>query len=339
MRPVAVLMGGTSPEHSVSLRSGRAVTAGLAREGRYLPRSVVIDRAGAWHLEGEEGRDPEAALGELARRGTICCFIALHGPGGEDGTIQGFLETCRMPYTGSGVVASALAMSKSATRALLRSRGLPTAPGFASLPEDPESLARQVDGEVGFPLFLKEDFSGSSLGVWRLENREELLGLLRRERPAGTLVVERALAGGEASVGTLGGGRVPVRSLPPVEIVTRHPFFDYAAKYDPEVTQEFSPPRAIPAPLQERLGDLARRVHRLLGCAGAARTDFILTPEGPVILECNTVPGLTPESLLPKAARAAGIPFPRLVTLMVEMALAEGAHRDGRPSRGAGEEA
>ena len=123
-----------------------------------------------------------------------------------------------------------------------------------------------------------------------------------------------------------------------MEIVTRNPFFDYAAKYDPRITDEYSPPRTIPMEMQERLGGLARRVHRLLGCTGAARTDFILAPGGPVILECNTIPGLTPESLLPKAARAAGIPFPRFVTLLVDMALGEGRPRREPRPRAAGEE-
>jgi len=336
--PTAVLMGGTSAEREVSLASGRNVVRALEEGGvpRVLPVEIGRDRIWRTEIEGEAFLPAGRALEALLRAGTGCFFLALHGPGGEDGTIQGFLETAGVAYTGSGVAASALAMSKSASRAVLAGAGIPLPSGKALRDPDPRWIARLVE-EIGFPCFLKEDHSGSSLGVHRLAGPADLEALLSRLGPRpGPLVVERAVAGREATVAVLGNRGGPLQALPVVEIRPRKTFFDYQAKYDPAWTEEICPPRSIPPGAQERLRELALLVHRTLGCDGVSRTDFILGPSGPVALECNTIPGLTRESLLPKAARAAGISFPQLAVRLVRLALERFASLPS-PSRREGE--
>lgn len=324
-RPLtAVLMGGVSPEHPVSLETGRAVVSALARLEFAPVIEALILLDGSWRLDGGPPQAPAAALSALRRLGVRCCFLAVHGRGGEDGTLQGFLETAGLAYTGSRVAASAVAMSKSLTRAVLAAARLPIAPGL-SLPAG--ALREQFDAVASglrFPIFLKEDHSGSSLGVFKVHDRTTLAARIAPLPEAARLVLEEAVDGLEASVGVLGNrGRAAERlqALPPVEIRPRCEFFDYEAKYLPARAEETCPPRELDPEQVRGLQTLARRVHHELGCDGASRTDFIVGPDGPVILECNTLPGLTPGSLLPLAARAAGIGFPELVLRLIELAL------------------
>ena len=329
--PTAVLMGGISPERGVSLASGRNVASGLAEGGipRVIPVEILPDRS--WRIGDIDPLPPGRALAALREMGTGCIFLALHGPGGEDGSIQGFLETVGIPYTCSGVSASALAMSKSASRALFRSEGIPLAPGIEIRRPSPDLVRKSVEEVCGYPCFLKEDASGSSIGVHRLSGPGDLEALLPRlAGVSGPLVAEKAVPGMEATVAVLGNRGSDLQALPPVEIRPRKEFFDYQAKYDPEWTEEICPPRSIHGEDQELLMELALKVHAALGCDGVSRTDFILGPSGPVVLECNTIPGLTRESLLPKAALAAGISFPELVVRLVRLAL----ERDQESIRG-----
>ncbi len=318
----AVLMGGISPEREVSLASGRNVARALEEGG--VPRVVEVEilPTGNWRASSSGEGPPSAALERLLAGGVGCFFLALHGPGGEDGSIQGFFETQGIPYTGSGVSSSALAMSKTASRALFLEEGLPVAPGKTLRHPDPGAIREAVEETCGYPCFLKEDASGSSLGVYRFSRPaelEEFLSRLSGNPPP--MVVERAVPGREATVAVLGNRGGPLRAFPPVEIRPRKEFFDYQAKYDPAWTEEICPPRSLSEGEQEMLVELALRVHRVLGCDGASRTDFMIGPEGPVVLECNTIPGLTPQSLLPKAAAAGGMSFPQLAVRMVELAL------------------
>jgi len=320
----AVLMGGPSREREVSLLSGRNVAEALLEGG--VPRVVAVEilPGGGWRV-GEEGvLSPLEALVRLLEIGTGCFFLALHGPGGEDGSVQGLLEILGVPYTGSGVSASALAMSKTACRAVLGAAGIPLPPGAELRRPDSEAI-RRAAFKCGFPCFLKEDASGSSLGVHRVAGPEDLdrvlEGLEGLEGKGEPLVVESAVSGTEATVAVLGNRDGELEALPVVEILPRKAFFDYQAKYDPAWTEEVCPPGSLSPALQETLRELAVRVHRVLGCDGVSRTDFIVGPDGPVVLECNTIPGLTRESLLPKAAGAAGISFPELTVRMVRLAL------------------
>ncbi len=318
----AVLMGGTSREREISLASGRNVARALEEGG--VPRVLAVEilEDGNWRSSSFGPLPPVRALDLLLREGAGCFFVALHGPGGEDGSIQGFLRTARVPFTFSGVSASALAMSKSATRAVLAGAGIPLAPGLEIRDPAPDRVREAVEEACGYPCFLKEDLSGSSIGVHRLSGPADLEAFLSLLGPgSGPWVVERALPGGEATVAVLGNRGGFLEAFPPVEIRPRKEFFDFQAKYDPALAEEICPPRSIPAEEQERLKELALQVHRVLGCDGVSRTDFILGPEGPVVLECNTIPGLTKESLLPKAARAAGMTFPELLVRLVRLAL------------------
>ncbi len=331
----AVLMGGTSPEREVSLASGRNVAGALKEGGVPGVVEVEILPGGNWRAGSFPPGSPSSVLERLLAEGVGCFFLALHGPGGEDGSIQGFLEVLGIPYTGSDVSSSALAMSKTASRALFLEEGLPVAPGKSFRDPDPGAVRKAAEEICGYPCFLKEEASGSSLGVYRISDSRELEEALSRfSKNPRPLVVERAVPGLEATVAVLGNRGGPLRAFPPVEIRTRKEFFDYQAKYDPQWTEEICPPRSLSPSEQERLQELALRVHRILGCDGASRTDFILGPEGPVVLECNTIPGLTRESLLPKAAAAGGLSFPQLAVRMVELALERSSCRADSPGPG-----
>lgn len=358
---VAVLMGGPSGEREVSLRSGRAVIAALdprlyevlplemARDGRLL-RGGPPDAGGAPAGESAPAADPgpgtglaAAAAASLARhfpggREVDLVFLALHGRFGEDGTVQGLLEAAGIPYTGSGVAASALAMDKDRAKALVARAGVRVARGRAvEAPEwarDPEGVLASLGRHPGFPAFVKPSGGGSSIGAGPAADGAELAERLREvfSLGEGAALVEERIAGTEVSCAVLGnrGGRP--RTLPVVEIVPRgRPFFDYRAKYDAASCDEICPAR-IPPEAAARVAEAAEAAHAALGCDGMSRSDFILRGEGlePVFLETNTIPGMTENSLCPRAARAAGLSFGDLLGILAEMALERFA-----PGRGA----
>jgi D-alanine-D-alanine ligase len=335
---VAVVMGGASRERAVSLKSGEAVLRSLdRRRHRVLP--VEIGRDGAWRLPGPTLLEEEAPGGlsaervrtVLARvaeeRSVDVVFLALHGRFGEDGTIQGLLDAAGLPYTGSGVLASALAMDKDRAKAVVARAGVrvPRGVSVERGPLDLEALARVA----GLPAFVKPAGGGSSIGAGPAgdlatlrERVEEVLAL-----GEGAALVEERLAGTEVTCAVLGNRGSPERVLPVVEIVPRgRPFFDFEAKYDPAACEEICPARIAPEE-RARVEQAAVAAHRALGCDGMSRSDFILVDGVPVYLETNTIPGMTENSLCPRAARAAGIPFPRLLDLLVGMAL------EGRSAR------
>jgi D-alanine-D-alanine ligase len=302
---VALLMGGWSLEREVSLSSGRECAKALAGHGyRVTPIDV--------------GRDLPALLRALAPR-PDAIFNALHGVGGEDGTIQAVCEMLAIPYTHSGVLASALAMHKPAAKTIFRAAGLPVAEDVLACPED---LAR-LD-PLPAPFVVKPTNQGSSVGVrivrvgdnsWR----EEVLGW----RFGSQIMVERFVPGRELTVAVMGD-----RALGVCEIVPRGSFYDYTAKYA-EGGSDHLVPAPIPALAYGQALDIALRAHRALGCRGLTRADLRYddTPEGGgrlYLLEVNTQPGMTPTSLVPDIARHAGIGFDELVVWMVENAACEG---------------
>jgi len=288
---VGVLMGGCSAEREVSLRTGAAILAALSRCGR---RAVGIDA----------GRDlPQV----LARRKVSVAFIALHGRGGEDGTVQGLLECLGIPYTGSGVLASALAMDKKQSKWIFRAHGLPT-PDF-------EVLARGLRGawpleRLEPPVVVKPICEGSSVGVSIVDSRGALpraLKLAFRYDPEA--LVETYIPGRDLTVGVLGDLALAV-----VEMRPRGGFYGYKPKYN-EGWTEYLVPAPLTARQTARTQELALAAHRALGCRGASRVDFRLDERGrPQLIEVNTIPGMTATSLLPKSAAAAGIGFDELVT-------------------------
>ncbi len=290
---VAVLMGGHSREREISLKTGAAIARALTRRG-YDVVSLDVTREIASRLVEEE---------------VDVAFVALHGRWGEDGTIQGLLEILRIPYTGSGVMASAVAMDKGVSKRLFREAGLPT-PGFKVLREPVLTPPRS------FPLVVKPAMEGSTLGITIVHSPEAWDEAMKEAfRYDQTVLVEDFIAGKEITASILNG-----RSLPLIHIEPKEGFYDFKAKYTPGQTLYH-----VPAPLDEdvsvHLQSLAVRAYEALGCDGCARVDMIFSEEtGPMLLELNTIPGMTPTSLVPKAAAAAGISFEDLTVAILNAA-------------------
>jgi D-alanine-D-alanine ligase len=248
-------------------------------------------------------------------------FVAIHGQWGEDGTIQGMLELLGIPYVGSGVLASALAMDKVMAKTVLAAHGVEVPRGFVVTVENRDSALGQAEA-LGYPLVAKPVRQGSSVGVVMVDSADELPAAL----DAGfhlddRVMVEERLHGTELTVGVIGNG-AGLRALPVIEIATKAEFFDYRAKYDPALTDEICPAR-ISEDLAARVQQVAMAAHNALGCRDLSRTDMIATDDGRVVaLEVNTIPGMTANSLLPKAARVAGIDFGELCSMLIEAALA-----------------
>ncbi len=257
-------------------------------------------------------------------------FIGLHGPYGEDGTLQGMLDLIGIPYVGSGVLASALAMDKVMAKSVLAAAGLDVPRGAVvtrtAYARDPGAAARAAQ-DVGFPVVVKPVSQGSSFGVTMVARPDQLgAAVAEALRYDDRALLEERLAGTELTVGVIGRDD-ELRALPVIEVVTKHDFFDYQAKYDPALTQEICPAR-VSADVALRAQDAALAAHRAIGCRGISRTDLILAGDRLAVLEVNTIPGLTANSLVPKAARVAGIPFGELLERLIEWALADAAEGD-----------
>ena len=332
---IAVLMGGQSAERSVSLATGTQVLNALNPE-KYTVYAIdtatglssLPRRVGAG---GEES--PVTALTQLPQLEKDglpdVVFIALHGPGGEDGSVQGFLEILRIPYTGSGVLASALAMDKVRYKMLCTSASIPTPAGIVIRKD--ESARRRKAGEeislqLGYPVVIKPCRQGSSYGTRLVKAPEEVLEALKDTfRYDDTALVEECIKGVEITVAVLG-NESDCFALPPVEIVPKNEFFDFEDKYSIDGAEEICPARLSDEDMKEAK-ELALECHRLLGCRGMSRTDMFVTDDGCVVLETNTIPGMTPTSLLPKAAAAAGTSFERLLDLLIGYSIDSPARR------------
>ena len=287
---VAVMMGGKSAEREVSLKSGAAVLAAL--------RSSGVDA---------HSFDPQdKALEALHAEGFQRVFIALHGRGGEDGTLQGALDLLEIPYTGSGVLASALAMDKWRSKLVWQASGLPV-PDYVVLDAAGDFAA--VEARLGLPLFVKPANEGSSIGISKVKQAGGLSAAFElAARYDACVIAERYLAGGEFTVGIVNG-----RALPVIRIVPATEFYDYDAKYLRDDT-EYRIPSGLGEQRETEMRDLALRAFAVLGGRGWGRVDFMLDAAGCIYcLEANTSPGMTDHSLVPMAARAAGISFPQLV--------------------------
>ncbi len=292
------------------------VSAETSAERRELPASLQQEIA-----EAERNAVPatEAMQPTHEGRRIDVAFLALHGPYGEDGTLQGMLELVGIPYVGSGVLASALAMDKAMAKKVLAADGLPVARGVLvehdSLDEPRLAAARSL-----IPAIVKPNREGSSLGMSLVDEPQALVPALEQAfRHDPRVLVEERLQGRELTVGVIGNARPT--ALPVVEIVPRRAFFDYRAKYDPAMSDEICPAH-LPEEQTHAVQQLAIRAHAALDCRGLSRVDMILTPDrGPILLELNTLPGMTVNSLLPKAARAAGIPFGELLDRLIQLAL------------------
>jgi D-alanine-D-alanine ligase len=296
---VAVLMGGASAEREVSQMTGNAVLEALLARG---VGAAAFDPAGR-------------ALTELVPAGFERVFIALHGPGGEDGAVQGALEWLGLPYTGSGVLGSAVGMDKLRTKRLAEAAGVPTPPWI--------ELAGAADferavAELGLPLAVKPATQGSSVGMSRVAAAAELPAAWRAAAALDPVVIaERWITGGEYTVAVLQG-----EALPAIRIETPRAFYDYQAKYFADDTRYFIP-SGLAAPAESELERMALATFAATGAAGWGRVDFVMDGGGrAMLLEINTVPGMTSHSLVPMAARASGIDFPELAWRVLETSFA-----------------
>ena len=316
---VAVLMGGPSFEHDVSLNSGRQVLKAL-REQAF---EVRIEKNGTWVIAGQPAPTIGTAIDRLREKADVV-FIALHGPFGEDGTVQGLLDACKLPYTGSGPAASGLAMDKVRAKKIYQAHGFPIERSVSIALYDNLQAKLTEAAELGFPCVVKPACNGSSYGVSFPKNREELdRSVARLIAGKDEVLVERFVRGKELTCGVLSiDAESRTFALPVTEIVpaSKYEFFDYEAKYTPGATDEVTPAR-IPESVAVEVQRLALAAHRALGCRDFSRSDFMLGDSGPIILETNTIPGLTGTSLLPQAAAVAGIDFERLVRIVIDNAL------------------
>ena len=287
---VAVLFGGKSAEREVSLKSGNAVLQALLAAG--------VDAFGI-----DAGDD---LLQRLTAEKIDRAFIVLHGRGGEDGSMQGLLECAGIPYTGSGILASALAMDKLRTKRVWLSLGLPT-PAHAALASEVD--CHEAAAELGFPLFVKPAHEGSSIGMAKVSDVDALIAAWKdASRYDSQVLVEQMIAGPEFTIAMLRG-----QVLPPIALGTPHSFYDYDAKYLANDTQ-YRIPCGLSAEKEAELKDLTARACEAVGTQGWARADVMQDADGKFwLLEVNTVPGMTDHSLVPMAARAAGLDFQQLV--------------------------
>jgi D-alanine-D-alanine ligase len=329
---VALLTGGTSAERDVALASGLQVAAAL----RSLHHTVhVVDLASGYVPPEHEaallpagvGREPpplerlrelqrgmlSAGLGEVpAIRDADVIFIALHGGQGEDGTVQAVLDVIGVPYTGSGHLASALAMDKDLSKRIVRDHGL-SVPAWVMGP----ATADYVKRTVGYPCIVKPSKQGSSVGLTLVRRGSDLArAVALAERYDDEVMIEQFVGGTELTVGILGDEALPV-----IEIRPQHELFDYECKYQPGMSEEICPAPIDPA-LAAKTQDAAQRAHRALKLSGYSRVDFRVGGDGDIFfLEANTLPGVTAQSLIPKAARAAGMSFPSFAETVCRLAL------------------
>lgn len=334
-RRVAVLMGGRSPEYEISLISGREVVKNLDPK-KYDVFPIVISKDGVtWQIQDKSRflQDPPAkaeiryqesenkSLTIQKQKDLITnqkidiAFIAMHGPYGEDGTVQGFLEFIGIPYIGSGVLASALSMDKISSRKLFTQAGLKT-PEYLIF-EKGDNF-KKIFKRFSPPIFVKPSNQGSSIGsskVYKLQDLKKALELALSFSPFA--LIEEYLEGTEVTGSILGNDKP--RALPLVEIIPTREFFDYKAKYNDQETQEIVPAR-LSQKITKKAQNTAILAFKTLGCCGFGRVDMIIKKGDVFVLEVNTIPGLTPMSLLPKAAKAAGIFYPQLLDKIIQFA-------------------
>lgn len=368
---VGVVFGGKSGEHDVSLRSARAVMAaldperyevvpfGITREGRWLtggdPMAQLESGSELARLEGRAGAAADATDGSaLVPRATATppifaagrdagmeggpidvVFPVLHGPRGEDGTVQGLLELADIPYVGAGVLASAVAMDKALTKVVLTQAGIPQAPWLTILARDWQrdsvAIEARVARELSFPCFVKPANMGSSVGITKVKSAAELAAAIdlavHYDRK---IVIEAGIDARELEISVLGNDE-PIASAIS-EIEPKGEFYDYTAKYVDDDGAVFTLPARIAPERAEELRDLALRAYRAIDCAGMARVDFFLERGTDRILlnEINTIPGFTAISQYPKMWEASGLPFAQLVERLVALAVERHAEKQGR---------
>lgn len=300
---IGVLMGGPSSEREISLKSGRAVLDNLKKAG-YQAQAIDI-----------LSEDIKENIRLIKSHNIDCAFIALHGRFGEDGKIQGLLDSIDIPYTGSGSRASSLAMDKSASRSIFAAEGLKV-PRHKLI--DKKKFRRDMIKSIELPAVVKPVAQGSSIGLYLVDSRQELEDAVRAAfKFDARILIEEYIKGREVTVSIL-----EEQALPVIEIIPAHKFFDYEAKYKPGLTR-YDVPAKITGRASRLIKAAALKAHKLLGCFGCSRVDMISSGKEIFILEVNTIPGMTETSLLPKAAACAGITFPGLCEKLITLAYAK----------------
>lgn len=321
---VAVLMGGPSAEHEVSLNTGQEIIKHLDPQ-KYHPEPIFITKKGRWMFDAASYNEKKA-LEKLRFRKPDVAFIAMHGTYGEDGTIQGLLETIGLPYTGSGIFASALGMDKPRANAIFQNAGL-NVPKFELISRNEKSLnlkLKDITQKFHLPFVVKPANHGSSVGVHIVHHKkklkENLEDALRYSKEA---IVQKFILGREFTCGVLEDKRGNVRPLPPTEIVfLAGNFYDYRSKYAAGGSRHIVPPQNLSRNMVDEIQHSACIAHKIIGCKGMSRSDFILGKNGKLyILEINTIPGMTATSLLPEAAKSVGIDFSELLDKIIQAAL------------------
>jgi D-alanine-D-alanine ligase len=356
---VGIIFGGRSGEHEVSLRSARSVMDAIDKD-RYDVLPIGITKEGQWVAGGDpmkalasggEDTTPAALLGEPGQRtiraiepvpdGSVVSlrdiatvdviFPVLHGPYGEDGTIQGLLELADVPYVGAGVVGSAVGMDKAIFKSVMRAHNIPVLPFILVLRSaweaDPDAVVAGVEGGLRYPVFVKPANLGSSVGISKADDRAALVEALNdAARYDRRLLVEQGIVGREIEVSVLGNDD-PIASVPG-EVVPGDEFYTYEDKYIHD-DAELLIPAPIDEDLAEKARDLAVRAYRAIDCAGLARCDFLLDRKtGELwVNEVNTIPGFTSISMYPKLWEASGVPYPELIDRLIRLALERHADR------------
>ena len=354
-RTLGIVLGGASVEHTISVRSARAVISAanpnhwrtvpftVSRRGRWLTpeesrsRLDAIESGAPEEIAEPRGRSAPSITPETSSALLQCdaVFPLIHGATGEDGMLQGFLETLDIPYVGAGVAASAIAMDKARCKQTLRDAGIPVAPSFVITCDDwrtdPVSVTRRA-AELGYPYFVKPSRGGSSIGISMVSSREESAEAIASAFACDSeVLIEEAMPSPrEIECGVLGtvGGRSPVVSSLG-EIRTTREFYDYEAKYEDPETQLIAPADVDPA-TATRMQEIALNAFRAIGAEGMVRADFLVGPDGRMWLgELNTIPGFTSASMYPRLFEVDGLPLPELVDRLVEL----GIERHMRPQR------
>jgi D-alanine-D-alanine ligase len=341
--PIGLVMGGVSAEHEISLRSGHQVLLNIDKskyeiriiivtlDNKYYYRDIINDSVPSLEsiialdtipapFRSHDFKGPFSAA-DAGEVWSPCktAFLALHGAFGEDGRIQGFLDVIGLPYNGSGVLASALAMNKITSKRVFTAGGLDTPPFSIYGKAYPETAVDSLISQRGFPCFVKCPQSGSSRLMGRAENAEELKKLLEEfSGQAEEILVETAINGTEYTCPVLEYPGGETKALPPIEIRPKtSAFFDFDAKYKDNGSEEIVPAQCS-AETSSRIQDTALKAHRLLGCRGVSRTDMILKDDILYVLEVNTLPGLTANSLLPKSFISAGGSYAGLIDILIQ---------------------
>ncbi|WP_425619772.1 D-alanine--D-alanine ligase [Buchnera aphidicola] len=302
-KKIAVLLGGTSSERDVSIKSGYAIL-----------NSLLKSKLNAYPIDVRDD-----SILELKQNGFNQAFIALHGKGGEDGSIQGFLEYCNIPYTGSGIMASSISIDKFRTKLLWKSRGLLTAPDiYISKKKNIESFFPTIEKQtlqLGLPVIIKPNQHGSSIGITVVSSITQLYDAIKNAFSYdNNIIIEKFISGKEYTVSILG-----KNILPPILISTKSQFYDYNAKYISN-SAKYASSGELSANQEKKLKTIAMLAWNTLGCHGCARIDFILDDQDQFwLLEINTIPGMTNRSLTPMSARFAGISFDELVLSILDM--------------------